>query len=113
MTAATDFCAITAATGLLGQKWTLLIVHHLNAAPGGLRFCELQERLGGLNPSTLSQRLKQLERAGLVERRELTALPPHVEYGLTPMGAELGPAVEDLNRWGRKWLTPARTRARE
>jgi DNA-binding HxlR family transcriptional regulator len=107
-----DFCPITAATDLLGQKWTLLILHYLHAAPGRLRFCELQEQLGGLNPSTLSQRLKQLESAGLVERREVTALPARVEYGLTKMGAELGPAVDNLNQWGRKWLSPARPRTR-
>jgi DNA-binding HxlR family transcriptional regulator len=105
-----EFCPITAATELLGQRWTLLIIHYLNAAPGRLRFCELQDRLGGLNPGTLSQRLKQLERAGLVKRVEITAAPPHVEYGLTHMGAELGPAVESLNAWGRKWLRPERAR---
>ncbi len=108
-----DFCPTTAATRLVGQRWTLLIVHYLRAAePGRLRFCELQARLGGLNPATLSQRLKLLERAGLVVRVETPALPPHVEYGLTRMGSELGPAVEDLTAWGRKWLAPAKTRAR-
>jgi DNA-binding HxlR family transcriptional regulator len=47
-----------------------------------------------------------------VERVELANLPPHVEYGLTRMGSELRPAVDDLNAWGRKWLAPAKTRAR-
>ena len=109
---ASDFCSITAATDLLGQKWTLLILHYLHAAPRRLRFCELQDLLGGLNPGTLSQRLKQLESAGLVERVEVTVQSPRVEYGLTRMGADLGPAVDNLNAWGRKWLTPARARAR-
>jgi DNA-binding HxlR family transcriptional regulator len=110
---AREFCPITAATRLLGQRWTLLIIHHLRSAePGRLRFCELQARLGGLNPATLSQRLKLLERAGLVVRVENANLPPHVEYGLTRMGSEVGPAVEDLAAWGRKWLAPSRARAR-
>ena len=112
MTTTPDFCAITAATDLLGQKWTLLIVHYLHAAPGRLRFCELQAQLGGLNPGTLSHRLKQLESAGLVERVEVTAVPLHVEYSLTRMGAELGPAVDNLNQWGHRWLAPARTHVR-
>jgi DNA-binding HxlR family transcriptional regulator len=107
----TDFCPITAATDLLGQKYSLLIIHHLRSAPERLRFCELQDRLGGLNPGTLSLRLKQLESAGLVERREVTALPPHVEYSLTRMGAELGPTIDTLNAWGRHWLTPTRARS--
>jgi DNA-binding HxlR family transcriptional regulator len=109
----TEICPITAASDLLGKKWTLLIVHYLNEArPARLRFCALQEQLGGLNPATLSQRLKELEGAGLVERVESAGLPLHVEYGLTRKGRELGPVVEHLDAWGRKWLTPERAPAR-
>jgi DNA-binding HxlR family transcriptional regulator len=100
-----DFCPITAATDLLGQKWTLLIVHYLHAeAPHRLRFCELQQRLGGLNPATLSARLKRLESEGLVERIEINQLALHVEYTLTRKGSDLGPVVENLYQWGDRWL---------
>ena len=106
MDAPDDFCPINAAGDLLGRKWSLLVVHYLNEARGRLRFCELQEALGGLNPATLSLRLKELESAGLVERHaEDQRLP--VAYGLTPMGRELGRVVEQLNTWGNKWLQPA------
>jgi DNA-binding HxlR family transcriptional regulator len=113
MAAAEDFCPIVAATDLLGQKWTLLLVHFLYAAsPERVRFCELQKQLGGLNPATLTQRLKLLESEGLVERVEVNSLPPHVEYGLTRKGSGLGPVVEGLNDWGSKWLTPTKSRNR-
>ena len=108
-----EFCAISAATDLLGQKWTLLIVHYLHEArPGRVRFCELQKKLGGLNPATLSQRLKLLESEGLVERVEAASLPPVVEYALTRQGADLGPVVENLNRWGDKWLAPPKSKVK-
>ena len=108
-----EFCPIVAATDLLGQKWTLLIVHFLHTAhPQRLRFCELQAQLGGLNPATLTQRLKRLEGEGLVERVVVNSLPPHVEYGLTRKGSDLGPVVEGLNTWGNKWLAPAGAKGR-
>jgi DNA-binding HxlR family transcriptional regulator len=108
-----EFCPITAATDLLGQKWTLLIVHYLNeAAPHRLRFCELQQRLGGLNPATLSQRLKLLESEGLVERTEVGNLPLHVEYTLTRKGSDLSPVVENLYEWGQRWLTPTKSKVK-
>jgi len=110
---AQEFCAISAATDLLGQRWTLLIVHYLHEArPARLRFCELQKKLGGLNPATLSQRLKLLETEGLVERIEVASLPPVVEYTLTRQGADLGPVVDNLNAWGDKWLAPHKSRVR-
>jgi len=108
-----EFCPITAATDLLGQKWTLLIVHYLHdAAPHRLRFCELQQRLGRLNPATLSQRLKLLESEGLVERTEVGSLSPHVEYTLTKKGSDLGPVVENLYQWGDKWLRSNKSQSR-
>jgi DNA-binding HxlR family transcriptional regulator len=103
-----EFCPINAAGDLLGRKWSLLVVHYLNTAhPGRLRFCELQAALGGLNPATLSLRLKELENAGLVERHAEGGQRLPVAYGLTAMGRELGAVVEHLNAWGKKWLTPA------
>ena len=113
MPADPDFCPITAATDLLGQKWTLLIVHYLHAeAPQRLRFCELQQRLGGLNPATLSQRLKLLESEGLVQRTEVGRLPLRVEYTLTKKGSDLSPVVENLYAWGDRWLTPNKSKVK-
>jgi DNA-binding HxlR family transcriptional regulator len=91
----------------------LLIVHFLHvASPRRLRFCELQDQLGGLNPATLTQRLKLLEANGLVERTQVGRLSRHVEYGLTRKGRDLGPVVEGLNAWGSKWLAPNKSSAK-
>jgi DNA-binding HxlR family transcriptional regulator len=107
MTPTAEFCPINTASDMLGRKWALLVVHYLStAAPGRLRFCELQEQLGGLNPATLSLRLKELEAAGLVERHAEGGQRLPVAYALTPMGRELGAVVARLNDWGNKWLTP-------
>ena len=88
----------------VGDRWVLLIVRDLSNGPR--RFTDLQERLGGITPKTLSMRLRELEEDGLVSvdrapgRRE-------VWYSLTPAGADLKPIVEDLAYWGlRHALAP-------
>ena len=61
-----------------------------------MTLCELQEALGGVNPSTLSSRLKMLEEEGLVHRAQVSTIPPHVEYSLTPMGHELRGVIREI-----------------
>jgi DNA-binding HxlR family transcriptional regulator len=96
-------CPVDEAARIIGQKWTLQIVHHLIDRPT-CRFCELQEALGGVNPSTLSSRLKMLEEVGLVHRVQISAIPPHVEYSLTEMGAELRDVIAAITAWSNTWL---------
>ena len=96
-------CPVDEAARIIGQKWTLQIVHELLDHPTR-RFCELQEALGGVNPSTLSSRLKMLEEEGLVHRAQVSAIPPHVEYSLTPMGYELHGVIQEITKWSNKWL---------
>jgi DNA-binding HxlR family transcriptional regulator len=96
-------CPVDEAARIIGQKWTLQIVHELLDRPT-CRFCELQEALGGVNPSTLSSRLKMLEEEGLVHRVQVSAIPPHVEYSLTPMGTELRDVIAGITRWSNTWL---------
>ncbi len=67
------------------------------------RFCELQDALGGANSATLSQRLKLLEEEGLIERREISAMPPWVEYSLTDKGSELRRAITAIDLWAERW----------
>lgn len=99
-------CAVEQAARIVGQKWTLQIVNVLIDF-GECRFCELQEALGGVNPSTLSARLKMLEEEGLVGRTQVSAMPPHVVYRLTEMGAQLSSAIHELTGWSRRWLCAA------
>lgn len=100
-------CAVEEAARVVGQKWTLQIVNVLIDFRE-CRFCELQDALGGVNPSTLSARLKMLEEQGLVEREQVTSVPPHVVYRLTAMGEELSGAIRELTKWGRAWLCDGR-----
>ena len=93
--------AATAALTILGQKWVLRIVRSL--AERTQRFCELQDALGGANSATLSQRLKLLEDEALIERREVSVVPPWVEYSLTSKGRELRDAISGIDRWAERW----------
>lgn len=99
-------CAVEEAARIVGQKWTLQIVNVLMDF-GECRFCEMQDALGGVNPSTLSARLKMLEEQGLVEREQISSVPPHVVYRLTPMGDQLSGAIRELTNWSRIWLCEA------
>ncbi|GAB4520362.1 MAG: hypothetical protein Kow0047_31570 [Anaerolineae bacterium] len=99
-----EFCPVSEAARIVGRKWTLLIIYHLLESPR--RFCELQELLGGVNPTTLSQRLKMLERQGLVHRHQRPTVPPWVQYELTPKGQALRPVIESMAAWGNRWLSP-------
>jgi DNA-binding HxlR family transcriptional regulator len=96
-------CPVDEAARVVGHKWTLQIVHHLLDSPPR-RFCDLQEALGGVNPSTLSSRLKMLEEVGLVHRIQISAIPPHVEYSLTEMGYDLRNVISEIARWSNLWL---------
>lgn len=91
------FCMLARALEQVGDRWTLLVVRDLLAAPR--RFTDLMALLGGITPKTLTQRLRQLQDAGIVEadrqpgRRE-------VRYRLTPAGEDLAPVIESLFLWG-------------
>jgi DNA-binding HxlR family transcriptional regulator len=97
-------CAATAALNVLGQKWVMRIIRVLGDRTQ--RFCELQDALGGANSATLSQRLRLLEDEGLIERREVSAVPPWVEYSLTIKGSDLRSAIAGIDRWAERWATP-------
>ena len=83
-------------------KWTLLIVRDL--AEGSARFCELERSLEGISPRTLSLRLRALEEEGIVARHTYPEVPPRVEYALTAKGEALVPLIEDMRRYGTRWL---------
>ena len=96
-------CPVEPAALIVGQKWTLQLVYFLLDGRS-MRFCELQDRLGGVNPSTLSSRLKMLEEEGIVRRNQISAIPPHVEYSLTEMGRDLESVIREVTRWSNSWL---------
>ncbi len=91
------------AVELIGRRWTGAILEILLQA-GSLRFSELAASVPQLSDRMLSDRLKELEARGLVERAVYSGPPVRVEYSLTSMGAALGPAVGELKTWARRWF---------
>jgi DNA-binding HxlR family transcriptional regulator len=81
---------------LLERRWTLGTIYACSS--GAVRFNEFRQSLPGVSPTTLSERLDQLEQAGIVERRLVPGRPPHSEYRLTATGKRLASAVAALLR---------------
>src|SRR5215472_3138497 len=80
---------------LLERRWQLSIIYA--ALSGAIRFNEFAEAIAGISPRMLSERLRDLEAAGLVERTVLPTSPPTVEYRLTERGRRLGPLIEAMS----------------
>jgi len=89
---------------LIGRRWTGAIVGVLILEQRGLRFKEVAAAVPELSDRLLSERMKELEARGLVLRTVTPGRPVRVEYALTEMGRELAPAVNELERWARRWL---------
>ncbi len=83
---------------LIGRRWALRVIWELRSEPATFR--ELRERCGGLSPTVLNARLKELRETGIVE------LSPDAGYGLTTDGASLLHALAPLERWARTWRQP-------
>ncbi|HWE26329.1 MAG TPA: helix-turn-helix domain-containing protein [Myxococcales bacterium] len=99
----TELCPrFHAAVDLLGKRWTTLIVNVLLDGP--LRFGELASTIDAISERVLSERLKELEQEGVLERRVLTCRPVHVEYRLTRKGEALGRVVRALGKWAEEWV---------
>ena len=90
------------AAEILGKRWTALIVQQLQDKPR--RYSELAAALDVVSERMLSQRLKELEGAGVVVRRVLDEQPVRVEYRLTDKGRALGRVVGGLQRWAERWI---------
>jgi DNA-binding HxlR family transcriptional regulator len=93
-----DGCPVWGALQVVGDKWTLLIVRDLSGAPR--RTTELLTRLHPISSRTLMDRLRDMERDSLIERRDLGGSPPHVEYVLTQRGRLLTPLLDALRAAG-------------
>src|SRR5437763_1062951 len=95
------------AAELVGRRWTGAILRVLMDGP--LRFSQVAQAVPELSDRLLSERMKQLEARGIVERRVHPGPPLRVEYELSRMGRELEPALSELQRWAERWLTPRAT----
>jgi len=90
------------AVELVGRRWTGAILRVLMDGP--LRFSQIAQAVPELSDRLLSERMKQLEARGIVERTVHPGPPLRVEYQLSRMGRELEPALSELQRWAKRWL---------
>ncbi|GAA3828653.1 helix-turn-helix domain-containing protein [Streptomyces coacervatus] len=101
-------CPIAPVVDVVHSKWTAQVLwcllHH-----GRLRFGELRQRLPAVTAKVLAQRLRQLERDGLVTRTLYEEMPPRVEYEATDLAASLSPVFAALAEWSRRHLAEVET----
>lgn len=91
-------CPIVRATNVLRDQWSFLVMREF-FLEGPRRFSDLKA-MTGASPNTLSDRLKRLEEAGVIERRMYSQHPPRAEYILTQRGEALAPVIGALVEWG-------------
>jgi DNA-binding HxlR family transcriptional regulator len=95
-----QFCPVALAAEVLAERWTPLVVRELLC--GSIRFNDLQRGVPRMSSALLARRLKELQFAGIVERRR--GAGGSFEYHLTPAGRELFPVVEKMGLWAQRWL---------
>ena len=100
-----DSSPLAEALARVGDRWTLLVVEALLAGPR--RFNDLLGQIPGIAANILSERLKRLEREGLLVARPYSERPPRAAYQLTAEGRELAGALRLLAQWGAKHTDPA------
>lgn len=102
-----QYCALARALDVVGNRWTLLIVRELR--PGPRRFTDLLEGLPGVSRKLLTERLRDLERDGVIARRELPPPAARTVYELTADGRDLAHAIAPLIAWGARRLGERRS----
>ena len=99
-----QYCPIAHALGLVGERWSLLIVRELLQGPK--RYTDLSGSLPGIGTNILAARLKELENCGLVTKRRLDPPAASQVYELSPYGHELKPVIRALALWGLRSIDP-------
>jgi len=95
-----QFCPVSKAAELLGERWTFLIIREL--LMGARRFSELQRGMAQISPTVLTKRLHELASNGLITRKRISG-QKGFQYFLTQAGRELAPVIRALGEWGMKW----------
>lgn len=86
---------------IIGKRWTGLIIYQLMNGP--MRFCEIESSIP-ISGRLLSERLKDLEKLGIVSRQVFPEVPVRVEYSLTEKGLALNPVMKELQTWALKYI---------
>ncbi|GAA2389533.1 helix-turn-helix domain-containing protein [Dactylosporangium salmoneum] len=97
-------CPIAPVVDIVFSRWTTPILWTLHGH-GRMRFSELERRIGTITAKVLTQRLRQLERDGLVVRTYTPEIPPRVEYEISEVGRSLGPLFASLSEWATEHLS--------
>ncbi|GHH76264.1 winged helix-turn-helix transcriptional regulator [Promicromonospora soli] len=97
-------CSLAAALDVLGERWSLLALREIGY--GVHRFARIAGYTGA-SRDILADRLRKLEAAGVIERRQYSEHPPRYEYHFTEAGRELFPAMLALSQWGDRWAVEA------
>lgn len=98
-----DLCPrFEAAVGLIGKRWTGLIIEVLLQRPQ--RFSEIAQAIEHVSDRMLAERLKELEAEGIVDRHVYPETPVRVEYSLTDKGRDLAPVMQALHNWANSWI---------
>lgn len=92
-------CAIEYTLSLIAGKWKTVILYHLFHKPV-YRFNELQKLIPDCSRRMLSLQLKELEKAGLIQKKVYPVVPPKTEYSLTELGVSLRPVIQAMDKWG-------------
>lgn len=91
-------CPVATTVRLIGNKWKLLIMRNLLAAPN--RFGELQKTIPGISQKVLTDNLRALEGDGIIIRTAYAEVPPRVEYSLSEVGDSMRPIIMAMQEWG-------------
>lgn len=99
----TEFkCPVAAMIEMIGGKWKPIILFCLSS--GTRRFGEIAVRIPTISRKVLTEQLKELERDGLIERKQYKEIPPRVDYSLTALGISLSPVLSAMERWGNEHI---------
>jgi DNA-binding HxlR family transcriptional regulator len=93
-------CPITATLEYIGGRWKSIILYYLSS--GKKRFGEIAVRIPTISRKVLTQQLKELERDGLIIRKQYKEIPPRVEYSLTDLGKSLSSVFKEMATWGKE-----------
>ncbi|PHR70805.1 MAG: transcriptional regulator [Arcobacter sp.] len=95
-------CTVPVTLSIFNDKWKLDVIWYL--LEGEKRYTELFDVINKITKKTLTAKLRELEEKGLINRVAYAEVPPKVIYSLTPLGKELKPLLEEMYKWGMKYV---------